>query len=101
VLDDPGCGGQEDCTHQVQDQLTRDNGSVELHHWTNAQGLVGILREGLIRTTWPNQTSDAIPNRVVWLTTRRDSDQGWSLNKDLCAYIPVNVPDREVVPWSA
>jgi len=74
---------------------------VELYHWTNARGLAEILREGLIRTTWPRETSDAIPNRVVWLTSRRDPNQGWSLNKDLSAYIRVDVPRLEVVPWSA
>ena len=54
----------------------------------------------MIRTTWPTETSDAIPDRVVWLTTRTDSDQGWKFNDGICAYVIVEVPDEEVVPWS-
>ncbi len=74
---------------------------VRLNHWTNATGLEGIQADGLIRATWPNETSDAIPDHVVWLTTRTDSDQGCKFNEGLCAYVVVEVPDEEVVAWSS
>jgi hypothetical protein len=73
---------------------------MRLNHWTNASGLEGVLRDRLIRATWPTETSVAIPDRVVWLTTRTDSDQGWKFNESLCAYLIVEVPDEEVVAWS-
>jgi len=73
---------------------------MRLNHWTNATGLEGIRADGLIRATWPTETSVAIPDRVVWLTTRTDSDQGWKFNDGLCAYVVVEVPDGELVPWS-
>jgi len=73
---------------------------VRLNHWTNAAGLRGIQSDGLIRVTWPEIVSGDLPSRVAWLTTRTDADQGWSINKDLCAYFIVEVPDDEVVAWS-
>jgi hypothetical protein len=76
-----------------------DTRGVQLSHWTSASGLEGIRADRLIRQTWPAETSTAIPRRVVWLTTRTDADQGWSVNKGLCAYVLVEVPDDEVVPW--
>jgi hypothetical protein len=74
---------------------------TRLYHWTGAEGLEGIRAHRAIRATWPTDTSEAIPARVVWLTSREDTDQGWSVNRGLCAYVIVDLPDFEVVPWSA
>lgn len=85
-------------SHQV---LTRRHyGPLRLLHWTTSDGLWGILQDHLIRRTWPEAVSEAIPSRVVWLTNRRDVDQGWNAHKDLCAYIEVDLPPSEVSPWS-
>jgi hypothetical protein len=77
-----------------------ETGTMQANHWTNGPGLEGILADRLIRPTWPSLTSAAIPCRVVWLTTRTDTNQGWSVRKDLCAYVTVAVPDDEIVPWN-
>ena len=74
---------------------------MRLNHWTNGSGLAGIQADGLIRATWPTEVSESIPHRVVWLTTRTDSDQGWTFNEGLSAYVVVEVPDDDVVPWSS
>lgn len=73
---------------------------MRLNHWTDASGLEGIQADGLIRATWPPETSEAIPGRVVWLTDRADLDQGWNVRKDLCAYLAVEIPPADVVLWS-
>jgi hypothetical protein len=74
--------------------------AMPLYHLSDAQGLSGILTEGVIRATWPRETSEEIGTRVVWLTTRLDSDQGWNVNRDVCGHIEVSVPESDVVPWS-
>jgi len=74
---------------------------MRLFHWTGSEGLEGIRADGAIKATWPRKISEAIPSRVVWLTTRADTDQGWSVGKDLCGNVLVDVPDLEVVPWPA
>jgi hypothetical protein len=76
-----------------------ETGQMRLNHWTNTAGLAGIRADRLIRATWPGQLSLAIPERVVWLTTRTDAGQGWSIRKGLCAYVAVDLPDDDVVPW--
>ena len=74
---------------------------MPLYHLSDANGLRRILTDGVIRATWPRQTSEAIATRVVWLTSRLDADQGWNVNKNISGYIEVVVPDSELVPWSA
>ena len=74
---------------------------MPLCHLSDANSLRRILTDGVIRATWPRQTSEAIATRVVWLTSRPDADQGWNVNKNTSGYIEVAVPDPELVPWSA
>ena len=74
---------------------------MPLYHLSDAEGLTRIQTQGVIRATWPKETDQAITNRVVWLTSRTDTDQGWNVHKNVCGYIKVSVPDADVIPWSA
>jgi hypothetical protein len=74
---------------------------VELHHLTTAKGLAGAEAVGAIEPTWPTETSEAFPTRVVWLTSEPDPErQGWSggAGRDpLTARITVDIHDA--IPW--
>jgi hypothetical protein len=89
------------CAGSLSLLMRRKLGHMPLYHLSDADGLRGILTDDVIRATWPRQTSEAIASRVVWLTSRRDADQGWNVNKNISGYIEVTVPDSELIPWSA
>jgi len=72
-----------------------------LYHLTTAIGLAGICNDGVIRRTWPAELSEALPYRVVWLTSEESSKRrGWKEGVPMGARITVDVPDEDVYPWS-